>query len=217
MKFFIPLLRNKRYQMKFLLLGLFIFLSFESVLAQSSSTTLELTPYVGYMVGGKIRASNGDYSINSAPNIGLIVDIPVQRNAYVEFYYSYQSTSMDFWSLRDHTTETLFDLDVHYFMIGGNWEFQSYNKDIVWFGTAALGASFFHPKATTNYRDVWRFTVNFGGGAKIFFSERIGIRLQALLNIPIQWGGAYYYGGASVAGGTTFVQGNFLAGLIFKI
>lgn len=202
---------------KLLFLSLFIFLSFESVSAQRIGSKVELTPYFGYVVGGKIRASTGDLSINSAPNFGVFVDVPVARDVSAEFYYSYQSTSMDFWSLRDGTTETLFDIDVHYFMIGAHYEYPSFNN-VVWFGSAALGASVFSPKNAI-YSDEWRFTFNFGGGAKIFFSERIGVRLQALLNIPIQWGGATYYygGGASVAGGTTFVQGNFLAGLIFKI
>lgn len=215
MDFFIPLRRNKSTITKILFLGLFIFLSFESVLAQRIGSKIEITPYAGYVVGGKIRASTGDFSINSAPNFGIILDFPVRRDVSVEFYYSYQSTYMNFWSLRDHTTEKLFDLDVHYFMLGAHYEYPSYNN-IVWFGSAALGASLFTPKDKL-YSDKWRFTVNFGGGAKIFFSKRIGIRLQALLNIPIQWGGTYYYGGASVSGGTTFVQGNFLAGLIFKI
>lgn len=208
-----PLLKNFT-SFIILFLSLFIFFSFGSVSAQRIGSKIEITPYVGYVVGGKIRASTGDLSINSSPNVGIILDFPVNRDVNVEFYYSFQSTSMDFWSLRDHTTEKLFDLNIQYFMLGGQYEYPSFNN-IVWFGSVALGASLFSPQ-DGNYRDEWRFTFNFGGGAKIFFTERIGVRLEALLNIPIQWGGSYYYG-SSVSGGTTFVQGNFLAGLIFRI
>lgn len=220
MNIFIPFLRNKFTIVKLLFLSIFLLLSMESVSAQRIGSKLEITPYAGYVVGGKVRASTGDLSINDSPNFGIIVDVPVKRDVSVEFYYSYQSTYVNFWSLRDGTTEKLFDLDAHYFMLGAHYEYPSFNN-IVWFGTAALGASLFSPKNTL-YSDQWNFTVNFGGGAKIFFSERIGIRLQALLNIPIMWGGGgVYFGGGgsgvSVGGGTTFVQGNFLAGLIFKI
>ena len=201
--------------------GLLLLIFTQPVAGQKSKSSLQVSPYTGYVVGGKIRVSTGDLSVNDSQNYGIFVEFPVQRQVNAEFYYSYQPTYMNFWHLRDGTTEKLFDMDVHYFMLSGHYEYPTSNN-IIWFGSFGLGASIFSPKNTIEYSDEWRFTVNLGGGAKIFFSDIIGIRLQALMNIPIQWGGTGFYfgsggGGLSVGGGSTFVQGNFLAGLVFRL
>lgn len=220
MNFYTNLFRNNYLFFKIVILALVFTQVNETVSAQGAGSKLEISPYMGYVVGGKIRVSTGDLKVVDSPNYGIFVEVPVRRGVNAEFYYSYQPTSMNFWSLRDGTTEKLFDMDIHYFMIGGHYEYPTISN-VVWFASAALGASLFSPKNSI-YTDEWRFSVNLGGGAKIFFSERVGLRLQALLNIPIQWGGGgFYFGGGgsgiSVGGGTSFVQGNFLAGLVFRI
>jgi len=43
--------------------------------------------------------------------------------------------------------------------------------------------------------DTWRFAMTFGGGAKIFFSDKLGIRLQARLMVPVFFSGAGMYVG----------------------
>lgn len=185
------------------------------------SSKLEISPYTGYVVGGKIRVNRGDLSINDSQNYGVFIEVPIRTEVNAEFYYSYQPTYMNFWQLRDGTTEKLFDLNIHYFMLSGHYEYPA-GKSVFVFGSFGLGASLFSPKNTIEYSDEWRFTVNLGGGAKIFFTKSIGIRLQALMNIPIQWGGGgVFFGGGgnglTVGGGSSFVQGNFLAGLVFKL
>ncbi len=50
------------------------------------------------------------------------------------------------------------------------------------------------------------------GCIKYFFSDRIGLLLQAQLLMPIDWGGIYIGG---VAAGGAMVQLNFSGGLIF--
>jgi hypothetical protein len=212
------------YKSKFLfiiLAGLLVLISTQPVAGQKSKSSLQISPYTGYVAGGKIRVSTGDLSINDSQNYGIFVEFPVRRQVSAGFYYSYQPTHMNFWHLRDGTTEKLFDMDVHYFMLGGQYDYPT-ASNVIWFGSFGIGASVFSPKNTLEYSDEWRFAVNLGGGAKIFFSNVIGIRLQAMMNIPIQWGGTgFYFGsggsGISVGGGSTFVQGNFLAGLMFRL
>ena len=63
-----------------------------------------------------------------------------------------------------------------------------------------------------------KFEFGFTGGAKYFFTDRIGIRLQAQLLIPIEWGGVYYSSGGSVfTTGGSLLQLNFTGGLIVRL
>ena len=68
----------------------------------------------------------------------------------------------------------------------------------------------------------WRFSFSFGGGAKLFFTDNIGIRLQGRLFIPLYFNGGYIYGGGSgggiaLSGGAYLIQGDLTAGLIFAL
>ena len=63
-----------------------------------------------------------------------------------------------------------------------------------------------------------KFSFGFTGGIKYFFTERIGVRAQAQLLIPLEWGGVYYgYGGSVYTSGGSLLQLNFTGGLIFRL
>jgi len=77
----------------------------------------------------------------------------------------------------------------------------------------------FNPAGET-YDAEWRFSVTLGVGAKYYASERMGIRAQFGLLIPMQWeSGSLWCGSGgcagAVSGGTTFGQGNVSGGLMF--
>ena len=60
------------------------------------------------------------------------------------------------------------------------------------------------------------------GGAKIYFSKRVGLRLQAQALAPIQGSGFYMFAGSGGSGGgvsvySTLVQFGFTGGLIFRL
>ncbi|MCK7528585.1 MAG: hypothetical protein MZV64_69045 [Ignavibacteriales bacterium] len=75
----------------------------------------------------------------------------------------------------------------------------------------------FNPKGD-EYGDEWRFSIALGGGVKVYLSDKVGLRFQGRLLIPMQFEGGSVYvgtGGAGVAVGayTAFVQGDFSGGL----
>ena len=110
-------------------------------------------------------------------------------------------------------------MNVGYIQIGGVQEMDMDN--IRPFGVFTLGTTYFKPQDAT-YQDAWKFSVTLGGGVKIWFSDRVGIRLQGRLMLPMFWGGVGFTvgtGGAglTMGGGTSMVQGDFTGGLIIGL
>jgi len=86
---------------------------------------------------------------------------------------------------------------------------------ITWFNMTSHGVS-----------DHVSFSAALGGGVKFFFSDRIGIRLQGRLLLPMYFsGGGLFVGigsggtssGVSVSTGVLAVQGDFSGGLIIRL
>ena len=64
--------------------------------------------------------------------------------------------------------------------------------------------------------------ISLAGGVKIKASERVGLRLQARLLMPLYYAGTYFtFGtggsGVSMAGGIKGVQGDFTAALVINL
>ncbi len=183
---------------------------------------IELTPLVGYQMGGRITVREGDLNIVDNPTYGLIIDIPVQYGTGVELLIMNQPTSLELERYdfgRPMGTEKLFDMNVTYLQIGGVYETQKGN--VVPFAALSFGAAWFSPNSS-RYSDEWRFGLTMGGGAKLFFSKRFGIRLEGRLLFPLMWGGGTMWcgsGGCSVglASTTSIVQVAFSAGLIIRL
>ena len=89
------------------------------------------------------------------------------------------------------------------------------------FGTVTLGAVRADPYKP-GVGSEWLFGIGLGAGAKVFLSEKIGLRFQGRLLLPFAMsGGGMWCGtgtGCSVGLGasTTIAMGDFTAGLIFS-
>lgn len=183
----------------------------------------EITPYAGYMFGGRLRFYEGDFKINDNFNYGLALDIEVAKDTKLELFWSEMQTTAEFKSFYGFDNPNYwidrFDIRVGYIQIGTVQEIDLDN--IRPFGVLTVGTSYFMPQ-NTNYKDSWKFSVSLGAGVKIWFTERVGIRLQGRMLMPILWGGAGFTvgsGGAgiTVGGGTSIVQGDFTGGLIIAL
>ena len=149
-----------------------------------SAQKIEITPFYGFQFAGKVVAYQGDLNIRDAAMYGLMLDISVQGGMQIELYYSRTDTRADFVEYRG-PTHKLTDLSVNYFQLGFLRAVKNVDK-ITMYGIGSLGASLFSPtgqnynETPTNYYydDWWLFSVTVGGGAKIMFSEKIGLRLE---------------------------------------
>jgi hypothetical protein len=185
---------------------------------------IEITPFGGYMFGGKLRFYEGELKVENSGNYGILLDVAVARDTKLEFFWSQMSTTakfkpyygFDFPELTD-----AFKVNINYIQIGGVQEANVNNDKVKPFGAFTLGATYFNP-TDNNITDNWQFSVTLGGGAKFWFTDRIGIRLQGRLLMPLYFAGAgVYFGtggsGLSVGAGSTILQGDLTAGLIIGL
>ena len=186
---------------------------------------IELTPYGGYMFGGKMRFYEGDFKIHDNANYGMIMDIEIAPDTKVELMWAHMNTTAEFRGSYgyDFLSTPPFDVGVGYIQLGTVREINYDN--IRPFGAFTLGTTYFMPNSNTGeikYQDTWKFSVTLGGGAKIWLTERVGIRLQGRLLLPMFWGGVGFTvgtggSGFSVGAGTSMVQGDFSGGLIIAL
>lgn len=200
-----------------------IFLLLISSPGQAQQHRFEITPFAGYQFLGKTSVFYqnfyGDIDIKDSEVFGFSINVPMVYGAELELFYSRQDSRLDYKSRASGTRETLFDMSVEYFQIGALRGIQQGN--LLPFGVVTLGATNFNPKKE-GLSSEWKFSFTFGLGAKIYLSDRIGIRVQGSLLMPVQWAGAgVYFGtggsGVGVSAGSTLVQIDVRGGLIILL
>jgi len=143
---------------------------------------LEITPFVGYQMGGEFDAeddvagSAADVEIDDAAGYGLVVNFPAEFNTEWEIWLSQQSTQLDTAGLFAPGEPVLDDLDISYFQAGGTYLF-----DGQWarpYLAATIGASHFDPQ-DAGFGSETFFAFAVGGGYKVAPTSRIGLRLDA--------------------------------------
>jgi hypothetical protein len=192
---------------------------------------VEISPFAGYMFGGSLNFYEGKLKAENNLNYGVAMDIKMAEDTQIELMWTQMSTTANFepyYGYYDLYDIDPFDMNIGYIQIGGVREM---NLDQFRpFGVFTLGTTYFIPKNATYATDnvavdiesTWKFSMTLGAGAKIWLSDRVGIRLQGNLMLPMFWsstgfavgtGGSGFY----VGGGTSMVQGNFTGGLIFAL
>ncbi|NOR14471.1 MAG: outer membrane beta-barrel protein [Candidatus Aminicenantes bacterium] len=177
----------------------------------------EVTPFVGFHFGGKIRTREGDITLKDGAGYGVIVDISVRPGAQVEFLYSHQPTELRLNSFVTGGKEVLFDAAMDYWQIGGLMEF--YRGGMAKpFGVMTLGLTHLNSKEVGASSET-RFSFGFGGGVKAQPSKHIGFRAEGRLYFTYISGGSGLWcglpGGCWITlGGEAMVQGQLNAGVI---
>jgi len=188
----------------------------------------EITPYTSYFFSGNIRFSNADLNINDGAGWGVSLNMKVQRDLQLELFWVGTSLSTELLEYKGpgvpQTKIDEFDISANYFMAGATQMLKG--REIKPFGTIAIGAVWMSPgqsqQANVKLEDEVRLAIGFGGGVKIFFSERIGLRLHGRLLFPLIFsGGGFYFGtggaGFGVSSGIPVMQGDLSAGLIIGL
>ncbi|HVY04740.1 MAG TPA: outer membrane beta-barrel protein [Burkholderiales bacterium] len=135
---------------------------------------VEVAPMVGYQSSLKFddAAGNARYKLDSTNNVGLVLDFRAAPNSQVELLYSRAKSAL----APDDGGPKLADVKVEYYHLGG---ILVYGNDRVqpFFG-ATVGATRFAPDAAGLDSDT-RFSFGLVGGAKLFLTKHIGLRLEA--------------------------------------
>lgn len=185
-----------------------------------SAQRFEISPYTGFMLGGKINYYQGYLKIEDGQNWGIMANINLASETQLELSYSRLSTSVMQKSYTDYE-KIIRTLIVDYIQIGSLQEFEVNNDAFIPFLVGTLGMTVFTPR-DGGYSSATNFSITLGGGVKIFPTEHFGIRLQARLLMPMQFGGLGIGCGTGGCGGgayasTTFVQGDFTGGIIIRL
>jgi len=200
-----------------------IFLAF-SINLFSQDHKVELTPFGGYMLGGSVKFYEGKFKVEDAGCYGANLAVQVHSGAFIELSYTGMNTVGDwkpYSSYIDEHPEGSVDMSVNHFQIGSLNELPLDNEAIRPYGTLTLGTTWFNIQ-DDDATDEWLFSVAAGLGLKYFFNEKIGIRMQARLILPVVYnGGGFYIGtggyGTYVSATAPIVQGDFTCGLIIAL
>lgn len=190
---------------------------------QKSTRGIELTGFYGWQWGGNFTAYQGEVDIEDTENFGGMIDIPIpyKPGMMAEIFYSRQNTSVALNRYPAGVKEELFDMSIEYIHAGAVYEAYSQGR-MKPFGSFSLGATRFAPKVDSfqgiALDDEWRFSITLGLGLKTLLSERVGLRFQGRLLMPINfYGTSFWFGtggsGVGVSGGSAILQGDVLGGL----
>ena len=167
------------------------------LLGTTQAQKAEIGGFYGISFNGKARTYYGQFRVDDKPNYGGHVSIALAPDTWVELTYNRTDTRVQYdrWG-----PSQPFDLSVEYFQIGGLQQVDIGSDILVPFGVVSLGATRFNVKGDIDLEgdgpsyystDTWTFSAALAGGAKILLHERIGIRLQARLGMPMIFNGLY--------------------------
>ncbi|TAJ11169.1 hypothetical protein DMA11_17890 [Marinilabiliaceae bacterium JC017] len=199
---------------------------FELTETQKSTTTdnrrIEITPFSGYQLNGKIKFLEGSFKMDNAINYGTMISVEVHPGTLAEFVYSRTDTEGEFHRYLNGENKD-YNLSLDYFQLAVVKELK--NGPVIPFGTFSAGATWFNMKDSGIDDDV-RMSIGLGGGLKVFLSDRIGLRLQGRLLLPLYFEGGGIFlgvgsggsgGGVSLGSTALVVQGDFTGGLIIRL
>jgi hypothetical protein len=182
------------------------------------SQHVELTPFIGYETGAKMSTSAGYLHADDGMNFGGALSVGPSSATQFEFSYNHMRSSL---YLDEGPFDTdISDVDIDYYMFGGVREIIPDTKATP-FTSLAIGWVNYRTLSEA-YDNEQKFVMDLAAGVKIKASERIGIRLQARLHLPMYFNGVYFgagTGGASmgVSSLVIMVQGDFTGSIYFVL
>ena len=191
---------------------------------ESAMAQIEINAYGGYMPGSHTMYTYNGYRlrIDGGGNYGVGVGMATPLGVVAELsYMRFSSTIRQDGGLVDVVNPQ--PINVEYYQLGALKPLME-GETFVPYGMFSLGASRFNP--TESNEDYWRFAVGLGLGIKYFFTDAVGIRLQARMLMPLYFGGVGFgcgigTGGSSCGGGAYFgteiLQGDFTGGIVIRI
>ncbi|MEI7501006.1 MAG: DUF2715 domain-containing protein [Bacteroidota bacterium] len=186
-----------------------------------NAQSVEVTPFGGYVFPGTMNADGGNVRFLGNGQYGGMISIGVSRVMDVDLIYNRIDTKADvnIYGWNNSYNYVQVPVSINYMLVGFTKNFRV-NTVVSPFVGFNLGAVMFYPKE--DYQEAWFFSMGLTGGAKVYFSKRVGLRIQAQALVPIQGSGFYLFAGTGGSGGgvsvySTLVQFGFTGGLIFRL
>lgn len=153
------------------------------------SQRIEIIPSAGYQTSARINSVGGDFRLNDGMDYGISLEVGAHVKRYrIYVSYSHQNSLL---SLETPDIERdVCDIAVHNITLGGMAEFFQGDM-VVPFAKFGLGSTIYQP-LDSDIVNVRIMHVNLAGGAKIYFGDHFGFRLQASLFLPFFFEGYYF-------------------------
>jgi hypothetical protein len=182
-----------------------------------SAQGVEIAPFGGYRFGGDFfeLMTGRPIDLDGAAALGAVVDVPIANGLQFEALFTHQQADVVAPPALPGPA-TSWQISVDYWQAGGLQEFSG--GPVRPFMTGLLGLTRYASEADSEVR----FTLGGGGGAKLFPSRRIGVRLDGRLFATfVDAGGSVI----ACSPGTCWLalrahvvwQAEFTAGLIVRI
>lgn len=184
-----------------------------------------VTPYAGWVFGGKASTLDGDLRIRESADYGFNLDFPYQGSKTVRMrfsYSTYDTTVEERIALTGEVNE-LFDLRVDQYQLGGTKLISDHGR-LQTYGLGTFGLTHFAPhnsRTATRYSSETLFSMNFGVGMDVMLTKRLGLNLQGRLLLPFNYyGGSLFCGSGGcnigISGGSSLMQADVTAGMVVK-
>lgn len=201
---------------KFVLIPIIVLLIVSEIKAQ----TVEITPFTGYTFDHSFPIFGGRARLGGGQTFGGMLGYQLSDFLEIETLYSFQSGTSTARSTAIQNNVRV-NSNAHYALVGANRLFPT-SSQMAFFTGMKIGAGVLtFPDG--EFRDINRFTVGINGGMKYFVSDKIGVRMQANLMMPISNVGAslWWSPGAGtqvgVGGWSSVIQFGFTGGLVFRL
>lgn len=148
--------------------------------------SFQLTPFAGYRFGGEFDNVDfddfffdvTDVEVDDGGSFGVIFDARLTGGLFLELWASRQDSELTASDGLFLPAEALFDLEVDYYHVGLLYEWTPGQAHP--FFAVSVGATRFAPDEA-GLDDLIRPSLSLGGGAKVMFSEAVGLRLEGRL------------------------------------
>lgn len=206
----------KRTKLKFIALITVAFFAIDNF-----AQNLELIPYASWHYGGKLSLRYGEAKFKASENYGAALNVVMPNGVTIQLEYFQQAPTIEYREYGVGAVLEKYSSKIDWYQIGGLKQVSVSDK-LAPFGGLTFGAANIRVNDSDPSVDAWAFALTGQIGAKIYISDRIGLRLHARMLMPVQWGGfGFYFGsggsGTSVNVGSYFLQGDIGAGLIVRL
>jgi hypothetical protein len=187
---------------------------------KSRAQGAEITGIAGYTLAETFSTTDA-YEVRISDGFTYGGNLSFNPNEFfsIILQYTRQDATADVYDYLTSAYKNDIPVSVNNIMIGGERN-QPLGEKAYGFGGLNLGTAGL-VTSESGYSDRWKFAFDIHAGFKIYPSDRIGIRLQAGINFPVQYFGAAFTvgtggSGAGVTASSTITQVNFLGGLIIR-
>jgi opacity protein-like surface antigen len=173
---------------------------------------VQITPFAGYQLGGKLKLETREVRFDNGPAFGLRVSRGFQGKS-VEISYAHFLTEAALVESNEVETERE-KASMGYIEAAMVLDLGSGDNGLYPFFLISAGSAYL--KVNTLSGSAWAFNLGVGGGLKYFFTEKIGIRAEARFLVPMYFRG-YCGWNYCYSEYRAVPQGAFTGGLVFRV